>query len=113
MPPKPISSQDVEWTPWSVGSRFGERYRHLTLAAVGEGYRVGVAIEELEPGRQSTPLRQLGRRAVPLPDDRRAQPRHVCVYPDSNKLAMQALADEPHVFDKSAVKTYWDGETGG
>lgn len=40
-------------------------------------------------------------------------PADVCVYPASNKLAMQALADEPHVFDKSAVKTYWDGETGG
>ena len=35
--------------------RFGLRYRHLTLAAVGEGYRVGVAIEELPPGRQSSP----------------------------------------------------------
>jgi uncharacterized cupin superfamily protein len=53
--PKPISSRDVPWTEWSEVPRFGLRYRHLTLAAVGEGYRVGVAIEELRPGRQSSP----------------------------------------------------------
>ena len=54
-PPKPISSLDVAWEEWSEGPRFGERYRHLSRAAMGENYRVGVAIEELEPGRQSTP----------------------------------------------------------
>jgi uncharacterized cupin superfamily protein len=53
--PKPISWLDVAWEEWSEGSRFGERYRHLSRAAVGESYRVGVAIEELEPGRQSAP----------------------------------------------------------
>ena len=31
------------------------RYRHLALAAVGEGYHVGVAIEELAPGMRSNP----------------------------------------------------------
>lgn len=55
VPPKPVSCADVAWEEWSEGTRFGERYRHLTRAAVGESYRVGVAIEELEPGRQSTP----------------------------------------------------------
>ena len=54
-PPKPISSLDVAWEEWSEVPRFGVRYRHLTRAAVGEGYRVGVAIEELRPGKQSTP----------------------------------------------------------
>jgi uncharacterized cupin superfamily protein len=33
----------------------GIRYRHLTLAAMGEDYRVGVAIEELDPGMRSNP----------------------------------------------------------
>jgi uncharacterized cupin superfamily protein len=54
-PPRPISSLDVPWTEWSDVPRFGLRYRHLTRAAVGEGNRVGVAIEELGPGRQSSP----------------------------------------------------------
>jgi uncharacterized cupin superfamily protein len=54
-PPKPMSSFDVPWEGWSEGPRFGERYRHLSRAAMGESYRVGVAIEELAPGKQSTP----------------------------------------------------------
>ena len=54
-PPKPISSLDVAWKEWFEVPRFGVRYRHLTLAAVGEDYRVGVAIEELQPGKQSSP----------------------------------------------------------
>ena len=49
--PKPISSLDVAWQEWSEVPRFGVRYRHLTRAAVGEDYRVGVAIEELAPGK--------------------------------------------------------------
>lgn len=53
--PRPVSSRDVAWTEWSDVPRFSIRYRHLTRAAVGETYRVGVAIEELEPGRQSSP----------------------------------------------------------
>jgi hypothetical protein len=53
--PKPISSLDVAWEEWSEIPRFGVRYRHLTLAAVGEDYCVGVAIEELRPGKQSSP----------------------------------------------------------
>ena len=54
-PLTPISSHDVPWTEWSEVPRFGLRYRHLTRAAVGEDYRVGVAIEELPPGKQSAP----------------------------------------------------------
>ena len=50
-----IASLDVEWQEWFEGSSFGVRYRHLTLAAIGKEYRVGVAIEELPPGRQSSP----------------------------------------------------------
>jgi uncharacterized cupin superfamily protein len=54
-PPKPISSLDVAWEEWFEVPRFGVRYRHLTRAVIGEDYRVGVAIEELEPGKQSSP----------------------------------------------------------
>jgi uncharacterized cupin superfamily protein len=54
-PVQPFSSQGVAWEEWSEGSRFGQRYRHLSRAAMGENYRVGVAIEELPPGKQSTP----------------------------------------------------------
>jgi uncharacterized cupin superfamily protein len=54
-PPKPMSSQDLAWTEWSQVPRFSVRYRHLSRAAMGENYRVGVAIEELAPGRQSSP----------------------------------------------------------
>ena len=51
----PISIDDVPWTEWSDVPRFGIRYRHLSLAALGEDYRIGVAIEELPPGMQTAP----------------------------------------------------------
>jgi uncharacterized cupin superfamily protein len=54
-PPIPIHSSDVPWEEYTVGTRFGGRYRHLTLAAMGKDYHVGVAIEELDPGRQTNP----------------------------------------------------------
>src|SRR5918998_3104331 len=54
-PPKPFSSLDVAWTESSEAPRFALRYRHLSRAAMGEDYRVGVAIEELAPGKQSSP----------------------------------------------------------
>jgi uncharacterized cupin superfamily protein len=34
----------------------------------------------------------------------------VCVYPDSNKLAVNALRVRESVFDMSASRGYWDGE---
>jgi uncharacterized cupin superfamily protein len=54
-PPKPFASSDVPWEVWADVPRFGVRYRHLSLAALGEDYHVGVAIEELAPGKQSSP----------------------------------------------------------
>jgi uncharacterized cupin superfamily protein len=54
-PIKPISSRDLAWTELSEVPRFNIRYRHLSLAALGEDYRVGVAIEELPQGKQSSP----------------------------------------------------------
>ena len=50
--PKPISSLDIAWTEWSEAPRFALRYRHLSRAAIGDDYRVGVAIEELASGKQ-------------------------------------------------------------
>jgi uncharacterized cupin superfamily protein len=55
VPARPISSLDVAWEEWSDVPRFSIRYRHLTLAATGEKYHVGVSIEELGPGKQSSP----------------------------------------------------------
>lgn len=34
----------------------------------------------------------------------------VCVYPDSNQILVRALSPDAHVFDRSAVRKYWDGE---
>lgn len=55
-PPRPIATHDVAWTEWAEAPRFALRYRHLSRAALGEDYRVGVAIEELGPGRRSAPM---------------------------------------------------------
>lgn len=52
---RPIASESVPWQEFYQGTRFGGRYRHLTIAAIGEDYHVGVSIEELPPGRQSAP----------------------------------------------------------
>jgi uncharacterized cupin superfamily protein len=34
----------------------------------------------------------------------------VCVYPDSNKMEVNALRAEESMFDMSGVRKYWDGE---
>jgi uncharacterized cupin superfamily protein len=52
-PKKPISSDDVEWYEWSEVPRSWVRFRHLTSAAIGGDYHVGVQIEELPPGKQT------------------------------------------------------------
>ncbi|WP_434044207.1 cupin domain-containing protein [Sorangium cellulosum] len=52
---KPIAVESVPWEEWSEGSRFGSRFRHLTRAVMGKGHHVGVLIEELLPGKQSSP----------------------------------------------------------
>ena len=54
-PKPPISSADVAWEAWAQVPRMSIRYRHLTSAAIGDDYHVGVAIEELEPGKQTAP----------------------------------------------------------
>jgi len=37
-------------------------------------------------------------------------PNDVCVYPDSNKVAVCALKPQAGIFDMGATKDYWDGE---
>ncbi|MER9999290.1 cupin domain-containing protein [Mesorhizobium sp. M0051] len=37
-------------------------------------------------------------------------PNEVCVYPDSNKMAVDALRRRDGIFDMAAVRRYWDGE---
>ncbi|HET9595417.1 MAG TPA: cupin domain-containing protein [Anaeromyxobacteraceae bacterium] len=54
-PRPPISSERVAWEVWAEGARFGSRFRHLTQAAVGKRYHVGVQVEELAPGKQTSP----------------------------------------------------------
>ena len=39
-------------------------------------------------------------------------PHDVCVYPDSNKVCINALGRGKSVLDLAAVRGYWDGETG-
>lgn len=52
----PIASENVAWEPFDRG-RFGSSFQHLTRAAMGDRpYHVGVAIEELPPGKQSCPF---------------------------------------------------------
>src|SRR5262245_50063078 len=54
-PKKPISSADVAWEVWNQIPRNSIRYRHLTSAAIGDNYHVGVAVEELAPGKRTSP----------------------------------------------------------
>ena len=42
----------------------------------------------------------------------RNDPNDVCVYPDSNKVAVNALRPQDSIFDMAAVRDYWDGEAG-
>ena len=203
---KPIASGDVEWEEWSDVPRFAIRYRPLTLAACGPDYQVGVAIEELRPGMQSSPAHyhiheeehvyvlegtvtvrigadsygaddyhvgvriespEPGKRLCPmhyhLLEEEQAlvlegqvrlllgdqqyemtagdyicfpagqqvahsfmnsgdgpcaylmigshNPNDVCVYPDSNKVAVKALHSHgTGILDLSGVRGYWDGE---
>ena len=153
---KPISSESVAWEEFSEGTRFGSRFKHLTKAVMGTNYHVGMAIEELPPGKQSCPLHyhmleeehililegtltlRLGEEKIAMkagdyvcfPAGQTAghcllnegdkscryvivgerEPNEVCVYPDSNKVMVRALARQNDIFDMAATKDYWDGE---
>ena len=51
---EPFSVEDVPWEEAWKGDRFGSRFR--PLGTFGGGSHVGVALEELPPGRQSNPV---------------------------------------------------------
>ena len=158
MPKPPIAEAAVDWhddgAPGST--RFGGRSKHLTHAAVGPGYRVGVLIESPAPGKRLCPthfhmleeehaLVLEGQVTLILGDERHEltagdyvcfpagrkvghsflnsgpgpcrtlmigerNPSEVCVYPDSNKMAVGALRTRDDIFDMSGLRQYWDGE---
>ena len=151
----PISSENVPWETWGEGARFGSRFRHLTMAAAGENYHVGMQIEELSPGMQSSPahyhmleeeqvLILEGQVTLRLGDEMHEMkagdyvcfpagqkvghcfinnsgavcrwliigekdPNEVCVYTDSNKVLVRALGRR-EIYDRAALRDYWDGE---
>lgn len=157
-PKPPISAHEVDWTDEGPGRSmvFGGRSKHLTLAAVGPDYHVGMTIESPAPGRRLWPRHYhmleeehalvlegvvtllLGEERhvmhtgdyVCFPAGRKVghsfmnsgdgpcsylmigerNPNEVCVYPDSNKLAVDALRSRDSIFDMAGVRSYWDGE---
>lgn len=155
-PARPVSTEEVRWETWGQGSRFGTRFRHLTSAAVGDGYHVGVQVEEIPAGKRSAPAHyhlheeehllvlegtctlHLGEERhalragdyVCFPAGQRAghylvnegtapcrvlvigerRPDDVVVYTDSNKVLVRELHQ---IFDRGAVRAYWDGEETG
>ncbi len=158
-PVPPLSSQSVEWNEEGDGGRFGGRSRHLTHAAVGRDYHVGVLIEAPAPGKRLCPthyhmleeehaLILEGEATLILGEERHAmkagdyvcfpagqkvghslmnagpgplrylmigerKPDELCVYPDSNKMAVGALRAEADIFGMDDVRRYWDGESAG
>jgi uncharacterized cupin superfamily protein len=155
-PLKPIASNDVPWSEWADVPNFAVRYKHLSMAALGETYHVGVALEELAPGKQSAPFHyhfleeehvyllegtltvRLGPERyevkpggyVCFPAGQRAghclinnsaapcryvivgerNPNEVSVYPESNKVGVRQLG---RLFDLGTTRGYWDGENTG
>jgi uncharacterized cupin superfamily protein len=157
-PNPPISSHNVAWEEENTpeGTRFGGRAKHLTYAAVGESYHVGMLIEAPAPGRRLAPMHYHmleeehalileGQVKLFLGDEQyqmnagdyvcfpagqrlghsfmnsgtgpcsylmigERNPNDVWVYPDSNKIEVNALRTKSAIFDMSAVRKYWDGE---
>lgn len=156
-PKPPISSDTVAWEDSFSADKFGGRAKHLTFAAVGQGYHVGMLIESPAPGKRLCPrhyhmleeeqaiilegevtlLLDGDERHVMKPGDYvcfpagrkvghsflnsgtgparylmigERNPSDVCVYPDSNKLAVGALRSRQDIFDMGGTRDYWDGE---
>jgi uncharacterized cupin superfamily protein len=155
-PKPPIAEGDVPWEPSFEAAQFGGQAKHLTFAAVGAGYHVGMLIESPAPGKRLCPRHYhmleeeqaiilegevtllLGEeRHVMTPGDYVCFPAgrkighsflnsgngpcrylmigerkaaDVCVYPDSNKLAVSALRSRQDIFDMGGTRDYWDGE---
>ena len=155
---KPFAIQDLPWEDWTEGVRFGGRVRVLSNTRKGGSLRIGVAIEELPPGKQSSTFHfhlveeehmlilegsatlRLGEERytvkagdfVSFPAGQKAghclvndsgapcrflmigdnNPNDVCVYPDSNKVAVSALKriQPEDCFDLGTTLDYWAGE---
>ena len=54
--PTPIATDSVAWEGFGDVPNYRSRWRHLTRAAWGPDYRIGVVIEELPPGGKSAPF---------------------------------------------------------
>ena len=54
--PTPIATDSVAWQGFGEVPNYRSRWRHLTRAAWGPDYRIGVLIEELPPGGRSAPF---------------------------------------------------------
>lgn len=54
--PTPIASGEVRWEGFAHVPNYRSRWRHLTRAAWGPDYRIGVVILEVPPGGRSAPF---------------------------------------------------------
>ncbi len=54
-PEGPVAIEAIPWTEWHEGVRFATRYRVLSDTRKG-GRKIGIAVEELPPGKQSVPF---------------------------------------------------------
>lgn len=54
-PTRPIDSATLSWTEYKDAENFHARYRHLSESMGPQPYKIGVAIEELMPGKQNNP----------------------------------------------------------
>ena len=54
-PKAPVAVESLPWVEWSQGVRFASRYRVLSDSRK-DGRKIGVAVEELPPGKQSVPF---------------------------------------------------------
>lgn len=150
----PAAVESLPWREWGEGVRFGGRTRALSNTRDGQGLRIGVVIEELQPGKQSCPLHyhlleeehilmlegevtlRLGQQRIRfragefvsfkagkpvghcLVNESGAlarylvigenNPSDVCIYPDSNKIAIGAEIDVIRTLGPEA--SYYDGE---
>ena len=52
---EPVDVESLEWEEWQEGVRYAGRVRTLSPSRVS-GLRIGVYVEELDPGKQSAPF---------------------------------------------------------
>ena len=51
----PVAIEDLPWREWTQGVRYKSRFRVLSDTR-GDGRKIGIAYEELPPGKQSVPF---------------------------------------------------------